>query len=161
MQNEQNQKEKHSTVNRATKQKKSGFSDRFNRSFRRCRGLTESCKNRVQSHFKDRMDDIKTLLNAEDYETEELGSLYDYGLCIDFVGAGTFKEQREPYYRYQLSWGGPADEFRVFLDGSVEYWFLDWFDGAKVLLGNGDAEIIKEIVSWKYPRLDRYPEDYV
>jgi hypothetical protein len=106
------------------------------------------------------MKDIRTLYNAEDQETEELGSLNDYGLSIDFVAAGTFKDQREPYYRYQLSWGGPSEEFRIYLDGSVEFWFLDWFDGAPIDVTGEDAEIIKEIVSWKYPNLDRYPEDY-
>ena len=29
------------------------------------------------------------MFNAKDQETEELGSLNEYGLCIDFVKAGT------------------------------------------------------------------------
>ena len=118
------------------------------------------CKDKVQGSFEDRMKDIRTLFNAEDNKTEDLGNLNDYGLCIDFVAAGTFKDQREPFYRYQLSWGGPQEEFRIFLDGSVEFWFLDWFDGACVQVESEDADIIKEIVSWKYPHLDRYPDDY-
>lgn len=106
------------------------------------------------------MQDIRKLYNAPDQETEELGSLNDYGLCIDFVGAGTFKDQREPYYRYQLSWGGPQEEFRIFLNGEIEFWYLDWFDGASTPVTGRDAEIIKDIVSGVYPHLDRYPDDY-
>ena len=35
------------------------------------------------------------------------------------------------YYRIQFSWGGPSDELRIYHD-RVEYWFLDWFDGASI-----------------------------
>jgi hypothetical protein len=109
------------------------------------------CSRRVEMHFKDRMEDLRKLWYAEDHETPELGSLYDYGLSIDFVEAGTFKGQREPYYRYQLSWGGPSDEFRVYLKGEVEFLLLDWFDGASVLVTGEDAEIIKELVRMNFP----------
>ena len=118
------------------------------------------CIDRVQAAFETRMTDIRTLWNAEDQATEELGELCDYGLCLDFVAAGTFREQREPYYRYQLSYGGPSEEFRVFLNGDVEFWFLDWFDGARVQVDGEDAETIKMIVRLKYEHLDRYPEDF-
>ena len=59
---------------------------------------------------------------------DELGSFYDYGLCFDFVDAGTF-DNSEGYYRYQLSWGGPSDEIRFYNDGTIECVFLDWFVG--------------------------------
>ena len=73
----------------------------------------------------------KDLNHYEDY--------YDYinqlGLCFDFVEANTFDNQPCGYWRWQLSWGGPGDEFRVFTDVNknidrVEYVYLDWFDGA-------------------------------
>ena len=108
----------------------------------------KTCEERVEKEFEKTMKDIRTLWNAEDQETEELGSLCDYGLCIDKVEAGTFEGQREDYIRYQISWGGPADEFRVYKNGEVEYWFLDWFDGACVQVCGDDAEIIKDIVSF-------------
>jgi hypothetical protein len=55
------------------------------------------CSERVEESFKDRMDDIKILWNAKNNTTELLGSLDEYGLCIDFVEAGTWKDQREPF----------------------------------------------------------------
>jgi len=112
-----------------------------------------SCKERVSSHFKSRMDDIRKLFNAEENYIEELGYLNEYGLCIDFVEAGTFKDQREDFYRYQLSWGGPSEEFRIYKNGDVEFWLLDWFDGACVDVSGDDAYIIKEIVSWNFPEV--------
>jgi len=121
---------------------------------------SQKCIDRVQDAFNSRMEDIRKLWNAEDNHDDEIGDLNEYGLSIAFIGAGTFKDQREPYYRYQLSWGGPSEEFRVYLNGDVEFWFLDWFDGAKVDVPEEDAEIIKEIIRMKYDNIDRYPDDY-
>jgi len=65
--------------------------------------------------------------------------LYDYinqtALSWDYVEPYTFNDQREGYYRLQLSWGGPSDEFRIYTDMNktihdVEYCYLDWHDGA-------------------------------
>ena len=106
------------------------------------------CKDKVKDAFNSRMADIRTLYNAKDQQTEELGSLNDYGLSIDKVEAGTFPKQREDYIRYQLSWGGPSEEFRIFKNGEVEFWFLDWFDGASIEVTGEDADIIKDIVSF-------------
>ena len=106
------------------------------------------CKDKVKDHFISRMAAIRTLYNAEEQQTEELGSLNEYGLSIDKVEAGAFKGQREDYIRYQLSWGGPSEEFRIFKNGEVEFWFLDWFDGASVEVTGEDADIIKDIVSF-------------
>ena len=100
---------------------------------------TRKCEDRVDEQLSGRLLDIDALVKAysesEDGDHPELGNLCDYGLCFDFVELGTFSDQDEPYYRWQLSWGGPSDEFRFFLNESgqlekVEYWFLDWFDGA-------------------------------
>ena len=105
----------------------------------------QTCKQRVNHAFKSRMKDIRTLYNAPDQEHPELGQLNDYGLSLDFVPAGTFSDQRAPYKRYQLSWGGPSEEFRVYLNGDVEFWFLDWGDGACVPVTGQDADIIRQI----------------
>ena len=61
----------------------------------------------------------------------------NYGLCFDYVEKGTFTDQDRGYFRYQLSWGGPSDEFRIYVDYDkqithIDYWFLDWGDGASV-----------------------------
>ena len=82
-----------------------------------------SCANQVQEHLEDRLKDLHTL----------------QGLCFDYVDPNTFNDQREGYWRWQLSWGGPGDEFRIFVNPDksvhrIEYWYMDWYDGAKVTL---------------------------
>ena len=63
----------------------------------------------------------------------------EYGLCFDKVEPNTFQDQKLGYWRWQLSWGGPSDEFRIFVDEDkniykIEYWFLDWGDGASIIV---------------------------
>ena len=108
------------------------------------------CKDLVKDAFFERMKDIGKLWYAEDNYDEELGYLNEYGLCIDKVEAGTFKDQRADYVRYQLSWGGPQEEFRLYKNGDVEFWYLDWFDGAKIDVTGDDADIIKELCEWAW-----------
>ena len=108
----------------------------------------KSCAERVQDAFNSRMEDIRTLYDALDQKTEELGPLSEYGLSMDYVVAGTFKGQRAGYKRYQLSWGGPSEEFRIYDNDEVEFWYLDWFDGACVSVEGQDAFIIRDITSF-------------
>ena len=82
-----------------------------------------SCADQVQEHFEDR---LKELHSVE-------------GLCFDYVDPNTFNDQKEGYWRWQLSWGGPGDEFRIYINPDksvhrIEYWYLDWWDGAHVTL---------------------------
>lgn len=103
-----------------------------------------TCKSRIDSHLKGREEDFLLFMGCEDLGeavSEELGSFFDYGLCFDLVEAHTFDNQEKEYYRYQLSWGGPSDEIRFFEDGTIEYWFLDWFDGAKKDITKNDWAI--------------------
>jgi len=80
----------------------------------------------------------------------EYGLLSEYGLCFDFVPAGTFSDQDGGYFRYQISWGGPAEEFRFYCDPQnvpyrIEFWYLDWFDGASAVLTGPDKELLLNI----------------
>jgi len=82
-----------------------------------------SCAQLVQGEFEDRLKEIHTV----------------EGLGFDYVDPNTFTNQKEGYWRWQLSWGGPGDEFRIYINPDksvhrIEYWYLDWYDGAKVEL---------------------------
>jgi hypothetical protein len=82
-----------------------------------------SCAQLVQGEFEDRLKELHTV----------------EGLCFDYVEPETFTDQLEGYWRWQLSWGGPGDEFRIYVNPDksvhrIEYWYLDWYDGAKVTL---------------------------
>ena len=83
---------------------------------------------------------------------EDLGTFNEYGLCFDYVTAGTFKDQEQGYFRYQLSYGGPSDEFRFYTDAErncycIEYWFMDWYDGAHRELTGDDKDLLQSIFS--------------
>ena len=119
-----------------------------------------SCADKVQENFNDREKDFvqaKEFYNKyedategekialevfnEDAHLDGYEDFYDYinnyGLCFDYVEKGTFTDQERGYFRYQLSWGGPSDEFRIYVDYDkqithIDYWFLDWGDGASV-----------------------------
>lgn len=117
---------------------------------------SQSCETRVEGELRGRLADLKQLWaaycdGAED--VADLGSLHEYGLSFDYVAPQTFADQKEAYFRYQLSWGGPGDEFRFFVNPDlschrIEYWFLDWFDGAHRVL-SGEAEtLMNEIWQW-------------
>ena len=63
----------------------------------------------------------------------------ELGLSFDYVEPNTFNDQKEGFWRWQLSWGGPSDEFRIFVNEDnkiykIEYWYLDWFDGASIIV---------------------------
>jgi len=103
----------------------------------------KTCVELVKKHFESRIEDIKqlwgTFQDNPDADVDGLGTLNEYGLSFDYVAAGTFKEQDVGYFRWQLSWGGPSDEFRYYADpelnlSTLDYWFLDWFDGAPLMV---------------------------
>ena len=89
----------------------------------------------------------------------DLGRFEEYGLSFDYVAPGTFNGQKRGYWRYQISWGGPSDEFRFYADAiggegfwkmrfrlsSIEYWLLDWYDGYGRKLVGKDEQLLTEI----------------
>lgn len=115
-----------------------------------------TCEERVDEHLSSRLAAIKAMWDAEQDGLEdgdpEYGPLHEYGLSFDYVAPGTWKDQDEGYWRYQLSWGGPSDEFRFYASSpkdkcyKIEYWFLDWGDGAKRhVKGN---KLIEDLWAW-------------
>ena len=114
----------------------------------------KSCKQRVYQELRDRISDLRKLFRAYRKGNEEgvegLGTFPEYGLSFDYVAPHTFNDQKRGYFRYQLSCGGPADEFRFYCDENfqpveIEYWFLDWFDGSKIDLNGEDYRLLEEI----------------
>ena len=104
--------------------------------------------------IKDYFDDFETLSEggqiAKRKASEMLGNDYHYQenffdylndgyfLSWDFVEPFTFgDDQKAGYWRLQISYGGPSSEFRIYADSEkeirkIEYWYLNWFDGAFV-----------------------------
>ena len=119
----------------------------------------ETCKDRIKDAIISRGEDFTRFMNCysfgDDYmieadpEDEVLEEFYNYGLDISMVSMGTFKDQKEPYLRYQLSWGGPSEEINFYQNGRVEFVFKDWFDYASIEISH------LEWVQW----LKQYLED--
>ncbi len=120
-------------------------------------GKQDSCEDRIESHLEGRLGDLRVLWAnycGGDESDDDLGSMSEYGLGFDYVAPETFNDQPEGYFRYQLSWGGPGDEFRIYAQRvgeynfsvyRIEYWFIDWNDGAHKVLEGDDLTFIKEI----------------
>ena len=95
-----------------------------------------TCADRITESIISRGEDFTRFMNSEDEETQE--EFYNYGLDISMVDMGTFRDQTEPYLRYQISYGGPSEELRFYQNGTVEFWFLDWYDGASKIITSLD-----------------------
>ena len=110
----------------------------------------------VGREMRKRIHDLNQLWIAHQHGydvVDDADTLSTYGSSLDYVAPGTFDDQREDYFRYQLSRGGPSDEFRFFvnLDLSchrVEYWYLNCFEGALVKPSEGEQSFLIEIWQW-------------
>lgn len=117
----------------------------------------KKCEERIDEELRDEIKRLRKLwkwyhVKDDEYHPTEETNIYEYGLDFSYVEPETFSDQPIGYWRYQISWGGPSDEFRFFDDGHdgarVEYWFLDWFDGAHRILRGTDRELMLEIFDW-------------
>lgn len=100
----------------------------------------KSTIDRMKEHYESRLKDCKILLELEEIEneapetTEEMrdkyGRIEEYGLSMDFAdfseNEGPTNDQKSRFFRYQFSWGGPSEEIRIYNNGNIEFWFLDW-----------------------------------
>ena len=109
-----------------------------------CADLVEQKFNETEQDYKDARDYYNQSEPGEHDQYEGYEDLFDYinqtALCWDYVEKGTFNDQERGYFRLQLSLGGRGDEFRLYVDYDksidyIEYWYLDWYDGASVRIG--------------------------
>jgi hypothetical protein len=122
-----------------------------------------SCEARIGAALESRLADLWAFAegpydeddNPTGYDAEEVGEPFEYGLSIDFVEPDTFgTEGHDGYIRYQLSWGGPADEFRIDAHGRVTYIFQDWWDHAERRVYGADAErVLDHLMLNEYPSI--------
>jgi hypothetical protein len=93
----------------------------------------------VDDYFN--LDDEDKSKHEKHEDLQSYDSLFDYvnqsALSFDFVAVDTFENQDRGYWRLQMSWGGPSDEFRIYVNTEnvieyIDYHYLDWFDGASV-----------------------------
>jgi hypothetical protein len=114
----------------------------------------DTCRERLPAHLRSRLADLRTILGREERglpPSLDLGSLDEYGIDFSYVSPGTYAGQREGYWVWQLSTGGPGDEFRFYADAprreleQAEYVFKDWFDFACQGLAGEDWKLIQRL----------------
>lgn len=117
-----------------------------------CKDLVNEKFNEVEQDYKDAQKYFEELLSIDPDKQEEFKckdkynkffyceDFFDYvnsnALSWDWVDA---EDEKNPgYFRLQLSWGGPSDEFRIYTIGDtldidcINYHYMDWFDGASI-----------------------------
>ena len=120
--------------------------------------VEQKCAAKVDASLRNSVDTLRDYYQVyigEAEPTDEINedSFLEYGLSFDYVPEGTFTDQIEAYFRYQISWGGPSTEYRFYVTNPyaagtpyrIEYWYLDWFDGAGSALYGEDLELLKDI----------------
>jgi hypothetical protein len=118
----------------------------------------ETCADKVTSNLAGRIEDLRKfwdIYNDPDATESDQEEFLNYGLSFDYVPYGTFEDQEGGYFRYQISWGGPGEEFRFYADPQfhcyrIEYWFLDWGDGAHIVLEGNIASLLGKIWDFFY-----------
>jgi hypothetical protein len=126
-----------------------------------CKELVNEKFNQVEQGYKNAKIYFDKLYQLSDDEQEQYKTkdkyneffycedLFDYvnqsALSWDYVEA---EDEKNPaYYRLQLSWGGPSDEFRIYPIGDtldidcIDYHYMDWFDGASI-------PVFEDSISW-------------
>jgi hypothetical protein len=88
-----------------------------------------------------RIREISELIDTEEW--------YDYGLGFDYVAPTD--DQREGYWRFLISSGGPSDEFRFYASTpdappyKITYAFMGWFDGHVKPLQDADLTLLEQV----------------
>lgn len=101
----------------------------------------KTCADRVAHEWSKVKEDLTAYMDGT-APNDALGPFIEYALDFCYVPKGTWEDQMHGYWRYQMSWGGPSDEIRFFIDYDdvrdvyprAEYWFLDWGDGAHLMV---------------------------
>lgn len=127
-----------------------------------CKDLVNEKFNEVEQDYKDAQKYFEELLSIDPDKQEEFKckdkynkffyceDFFDYvnsnALSWDWVDA---EDEKNPgYFRLQLSWGGPSDEFRIYTIGDtldidcINYHYMDWFDGASI-------PVFENSISWE------------
>lgn len=127
-----------------------------------CKDLVNDKFNEVEQDYKNAQKYFEELLSIDRDKQEEFKckdkynkffyceDFFDYvnsnALSWDWVDA---EDEKNPgYFRLQLSWGGPSDEFRIYTIGDtldidcINYHYMDWFDGASI-------PVFEDSISWE------------
>lgn len=99
------------------------------------------CEDLVESELEKRMNDLRCGPDVE-----------EYGIM--------FEKADRDVVDWILSVGGPEDLFRFYLDNGtihrIEYWYIDWFDGASREVRDDDFTVILDLVADTVNEVNKY-----
>lgn len=102
----------------------------------------QTCEQRIGFHMGARLADMNAAVDIDERDDDErlLDELRESVLSFEMVR----------HVKILLSTGGPADGFDLVLDDdgeidSGEYWFQDWFDGARRRLESDELALIDQV----------------
>ena len=107
----------------------------------------KTCEERIDGELEERVGELKHVM---DQRCNPFKDIYgdSYNDVMDWLDTWSIGYGDDPHYRakrLELSWGGPSDGFRFFEDGTIEYYFQDWFDGARRRLYGNDYDTLKRL----------------
>jgi hypothetical protein len=109
------------------------------------------CADLVESHLRSRIEDIRRMWEGKKEGNEDLDQEFnEFGLSFDYIVPHTYTDQKQGYFCWLLSWGGPQDQFEFYANPDLSvykivYRHLNWFDGAALELEGEDLELLEEI----------------
>lgn len=96
----------------------------------------QSIKDIALDHLTSRSEDIADIMQRQQSEDEDIkdqafNEFYEYGLSFEYVPPFRFENQRAGFWCWQISWGGPSEEFRVYVDEDeivqeIDFVYKDW-----------------------------------
>lgn len=113
----------------------------------------DSCEDRIDKKLESRIKEFAEVIRLSE-ESEDGNFEVDdceYEDLIDWINQTCLSYSDDLHYRakkLELSWGGPADGFRFFVDETIQYYFQDWFDGATRDLYGDDYDIMKKFFDY-------------
>lgn len=129
----------------------------------------QTCADRIGEHLQSRIADFNDLLRlGSAYGDEMTDDLREAAERVEIDASDSTEDLAESaqdkrfemplsvesktIYEIVLSTGGPHDEFQVTVNSdneveSVEYVFMDWFDGARKTLSGDDERTALEFLS--------------
>ena len=99
----------------------------------------QSIKDIALDHLISRSEDIADIMQRQQSEDPDIADqayneFYEYGLSFEYVPPFKFPDQRAGFWCWQISWGGPSEEFRVYVDEDeriveIDFVYLNWGEG--------------------------------
>jgi len=95
----------------------------------------KTCQELIQQKLKDRLGKIEEILKSDDPTK---------------LNAFVLAYSHDPLFRaktLELSTGSSSDGFLFFDNGTIEYYYMDWFDGASRVLCGKEEALLKKLFS--------------